>query len=140
MEKFVIYTLIDLDTLINVIDISKDNTNEYGNTIFKIIPLKMHPALQEIIKINKKLLKEMYDKLVEKLVSTKVQQSLLYLQQVTSIPRLYRRTNRNIPKEPSHYVIDATAPIAKFYRDYKVTMANKIETIMDVIIHQLSER
>lgn len=116
------------------------NISEFDNTIFKVIPSNIRPSLKQILNINDQLLDATYLKLQKQLVSFKVQQCAIYLQQVTSIPRLYRRTNRNVPKEPSNYVIEAVSPITKLYSSYNTIMGDKIVAVMDLIIARLSEQ
>ncbi len=43
---------------------------------------------------------------------------LPYLRQVSDIPRLYRRTNREVPSRPCAYVAALLAPVAAFRQEH----------------------
>ncbi|KAK4872144.1 hypothetical protein RN001_016268 [Aquatica leii] len=137
LEKIIIFALIDFKTLKSLIARSHNNLNDFDDTIFKIIPMNVRPAFNKILEINEQSLDQMYEKLQQHLVHFIVKQSIVHLQQVTSIPRLYRRTNRNLPQKPSNYVFDTVLPLADLHKKYNEIMGDDILPFLNSIITQL---
>ncbi|KAF5300358.1 hypothetical protein FQR65_LT00978 [Abscondita terminalis] len=79
-------------------------------------------------------------KLQSRLVHSVVQQSNVHLQQVTSIPRLYRRTNRNLPQKSSNYVLDTVSPLVNLHDKYRSVMGSDILVLLDLVITQLGHQ
>ena len=52
------------------------------------------------------------------IVKTITEKCLPYLRQVSDIPRLYRRTNRDIPSKPCTYLTTLLVPITSFRSDH----------------------
>ncbi len=59
--------------------------------------------------------------------------------QVSDIPRLYRRTNRDLPSKPCNYVISMLAPITSFKRDHQ-TAASEVDTILHTCLQGVFRR
>lgn len=137
LERFVIFALTDFAALEKLIVIPEQAFDE---SIFKIIPVNMRQPLIQLSRINKQLLETSHNKLQDLLVNSKVEQCGTHLQQVTAIPRLYRRTNRSIPKEPSNYIIEVVTPIIELHNTYNATTNNKIVSMMDLIIAKLGDQ
>ena len=53
--------------------------------------------------------------LTELIVKTVVSKSTPHLKSVSDIPRLYRRTNREIPSKPCPYVVSTILPVQEFF-------------------------
>ncbi|KAF2897808.1 hypothetical protein ILUMI_08364 [Ignelater luminosus] len=139
LEEFIVSALTDLDILKNLIGFSVEDVSALDHTILKIIPYKIRPPFKEMLNINKQLLNATYLKLQDQLIVYKEQQCLVYLRQVTSIPRSYRRTNKSVPTEPNSSVIEAVGVIIKLYSSYNKVMDDKIITLLDLLIIRLSE-
>lgn len=75
----------------------------------------MHHLLFEVQRSNAQLLRNHRKKIQDILVQIKVQECTEHLAKVDSIPRLYRRTNRNFPKDASQYVISAMNIVKNFH-------------------------
>ncbi|XP_047104185.1 conserved oligomeric Golgi complex subunit 2 isoform X3 [Schistocerca piceifrons] len=59
-------------------------------------------------------LKQQLPKVTQEIVSAVSHRSILQLKQVNDIPRLYRRTNREVPTKACSYVLQMLAPPTKF--------------------------
>ncbi|XP_013789772.1 conserved oligomeric Golgi complex subunit 2-like [Limulus polyphemus] len=75
--------------------------------------------LQETIKETTEQLKELPPKIGELVVNDIVFQCLQHLRMVSEIPRLYRKTNRDVPTKPSTYVQMVLRPLETFQNDNK---------------------
>ncbi|XP_050417131.1 conserved oligomeric Golgi complex subunit 2 [Patella vulgata] len=54
-----------------------------------------------------------------------IKQCSVYLKQVNDIPRLYRKTNREVPSKPSSYVTSLTKPLDVFLEEHSDSLAEK---------------
>ncbi|KAF5295318.1 hypothetical protein FQA39_LY13183 [Lamprigera yunnana] len=140
LEKFIFFSLFDMGKLKTLIGTPYQNLDEFDKTVFKIIPQNIRPTLNKIMELNTQLLNKMHEHLQQRFIYFKIQQLTIYLQQVTSIPRLYRRTNRNIPKKPSNYILETVSPIVELHRKYNEIMGDNMLTILDLIITQLGNQ
>lgn len=98
------------------------------------MPDNVKPVLVKVFKVNSKNITEASSKLQSNLINIKSKESFANLQNVASIPRLYRRTNRSAPKEASNYMIEAIKPILRFHNKFQSNMTNEIQVILDTII------
>uniref|UniRef100_H2YCH6 Conserved oligomeric Golgi complex subunit 2 n=1 Tax=Ciona savignyi TaxID=51511 RepID=H2YCH6_CIOSA len=57
------------------------------------------------------------DDLIKHIVTSLSSQSIAYLKQAQDVPRLFRKTNRPSPTDPSTYVNHLMKPIADFYEE-----------------------
>lgn len=67
----------------------------------------------------------------------------IYVKQISQIPRLFRKTNRNTPTVPSSYLALMSKPINNFYDSYKmeideIVMKRILSAIHILIIEELS--
>lgn len=56
--------------------------------------------------------------ITQEIVKELLSQSAFHLKQISDIPRLFRRTNREIPTKPCAYVKNALSFLSAFYDDY----------------------
>ena len=93
------------------------------STFFEEIVTPMIHELTEPLKLSlRTALLEGCDKLLllqpsltELIVKTVVSKSTPHLKSVSDIPRLYRRTNREIPSKPCPYVVSTILPVQEFF-------------------------
>lgn len=78
-------------------------------------------------------------KFQDNLIQLKLQESLNKLQDVTAVPRLYRRTNRVVPTEPSTYMISAVNPVVKFHEHHQKQLGDKTVKITNILVEKMSE-
>ncbi|KAK3718770.1 hypothetical protein QZH41_014037 [Actinostola sp. cb2023] len=72
-------------------------------------------ALQE--SLNK--LKEIVPKIEETIIQHVVKKASMGLDAARNIPRLYRRTNKEVPSKPSPFVAVVTKPLQEFQEEFK---------------------
>lgn len=93
------------------------------------------------MKINKTLLDKQLKNTQSVITKMKYKECMLHLSKVESIPRLYRRTNRNFPQEPSNYVVSAVDVFLKLNTTYKeYNTLDVFLSTMNVIIEQTSSQ
>lgn len=129
LERFLVYALIDVTALKSAIAAESE--------IFAVVHHEMRGLLKRMLQFNANLLEEYEQRLRQKLIDIKVQQCLGGLQMVSAIPRIYRRTNKSPPKEPSGYVTEVVGVITDFHGSNAELMDWRIS---DGLIFQLSER
>jgi hypothetical protein len=98
------------------------------------MPLNVKPVVDKVLLLNVNIITEVSSKLQNHLITVKTNESFTHLQNVAAIPRLYRRTNRNAPKEASNYMVEAIQPILNFYNKFKTVMKNELQDILDTVI------
>ncbi|XP_064622383.1 conserved oligomeric Golgi complex subunit 2-like [Lineus longissimus] len=64
-------------------------------------------------------LRDQVNKFDEYIISELTNQCLVHLKMVNDIPRLYRRTNREVPSKASSYVSTLTRPLVVFVEDHE---------------------
>ncbi|XP_041354010.1 conserved oligomeric Golgi complex subunit 2-like [Gigantopelta aegis] len=62
-----------------------------------------------------------------------ITQCSVYLKQVSDIPRLYRRTNREVPSKPSTYAGNLLKPLRLFVDEHRATLGDKQRH--DLLVH-----
>lgn len=67
-------------------------------------------------------------------------QCVTYLKQVSDIPRLFRRTKRDVPTKPCPYVKSAIIPLANFYVDYNKIIPETVILWLELTLSSLTER
>ncbi|XP_050519326.1 conserved oligomeric Golgi complex subunit 2 [Diabrotica virgifera virgifera] len=135
-EKFIMSSLIDFTFVENLLCPSLDNPSNVSTTIYGIISWVY--VIPNIIKANRKTIIRLQNILKSNLIKMKVDEICNQLQHVGSIPRLYRRTNRSSPKEPSSYMVDAVKPITTFHNEFTVVVKNRTTEILNDIILQVT--
>lgn len=137
-ERFLLHVVIDIGLLEKLLG------NEYNSvekSIYNIFPKSMHHLLLKVQKSNVQLLKNHRQKIQDIVVQMKVQECTEHLAKVDSIPRLYRRTNRSFPKDPSQYVISAMSVVKNFHStclEYKTD--HGIGAITELLIIKITEQ
>ncbi|XP_071080140.1 conserved oligomeric Golgi complex subunit 2-like isoform X1 [Haliotis cracherodii] len=68
-------------------------------------------------------------------------QCCVYLKQVSDIPRLYRRTNRDVPSKPSTYIISLGKPLKLFLDEHAEALGGKLRTgFLKTVFSSLAEQ
>lgn len=130
--------MIDLEQLKLLIG---NETLAVDNSVFKVFPKSTHHLLLQTMKINKTLLNNHLKKVQTVITKMKYKECMTHLSKVESIPRLYRRTNRNFPQEPSSYVISAVEVLLKLKSTYKdINTLDVFKATVNVIIEQTSSQ
>lgn len=137
-EEFLINALIDLESLKSMIG---NETLDVSNSVFKIFPKSTHSVLLQTMKINKILIDKHVKEVQEVITKMKYKECVTYLSKVESIPRLYRRTNRNFPQEASSYVVSAVDVLLKLNSNHKeINTLDVFLSTVNIIIEQTSSQ
>lgn len=95
---------------------------------------------QDAINESCEFLSTQLTSLSNQLVSLLTHQINLQLDSVKNVPRLYRRTNKEPPSEPSKYVLNAMIPLNKFASNATMLSENQRYGILSSSLGNLSER
>lgn len=137
-EEFLVSTLIDLESLKSLIG---NETVDIDESVFRVFPKSTHHLLVQAMKINKSLLGKHMNKIQTVITDMKYKECVSYLSKIESVPRLYRRTNRSFPHEPSSYVVSAVDVLLKFSLKYKELSSMDIfVSTLNIIIEQTSNQ
>lgn len=68
------------------------------------------------------------------------EQCVTYLKQVSDIPRLFRRTKRDVPTKPCPYVKSAIVPLVNFHADYNKIIPKTVILWLELTLSSLTER
>jgi hypothetical protein len=94
----------------------------------------MNISMQNMLELNKNL--------NDKIITIIVQQSCLQLKNANDIPRLYRRTNRELPKQASNYVKQAVECLTEFKDEWShyLTDEDLSTNYLQKIIDQICQK
>ncbi|XKL61899.1 hypothetical protein PGB90_001732 [Kerria lacca] len=127
---FLIYLYSDGNSLIKKFPILFDIVKErIGSNLSEQILNNMQKCLQESERNLQNILKNVENKVIE-LLSEK---NVLVVRQVSDIPRLYRRTNRETPTHPCTYVSSLFAPIHEMQKNHLSLASNWIPPVLSAI-------
>lgn len=137
-ERFLLHAVIDIELLENLL--GNEHTS-IEKSVYNIFPKSMYNLLVEVQKSNTQLLKNHCQKIHDIVVQMKVQECTEHLAKVDSIPRLYRRTNRSFPKDPSQYVVSAMGVIKNFHSTcVKHKASDGIAAITELLIIKITNQ
>ncbi|CAG9816969.1 unnamed protein product [Phaedon cochleariae] len=139
-EKFIMDSLADFRVVEKFLAADIIKFSDIENTVFKIVHHSMSQVILRVLKSNKGSIEKVQSHLTNHLVNIKFGNISSQLQNVASIPRLYRRTNRSTPKEPSTYMIEALKPIIVFQETFQDCMRTKTQDIVNKVILQVSQQ
>jgi len=76
----------------------------------------------------------------KEIVNELSEQCVTHLKQVSDIPRLFRRTKRDVPTKSCPYVKSAIVPLTNFYTDYNKIIPENIILWLELTLSSLTER
>lgn len=76
----------------------------------------------------------------KEIVNELSEQCVTHLKQVSDIPRLFRRTKRDVPTKPCSYVKSAMVPLTNFYTDYNKIIPENIILWLELTLSSLTGR
>ena len=82
-------------------------------------------------------LNELQQVLIDFIVKTKSNDCFNYLKNANDIPRLFRRTNRDIPKTASNYINLTVQVITDFRQTYALNKSNRQQEQIDKCIQSI---
>lgn len=95
-------------------------------------------CMESVIDTAKTSLYRCYNSVQKVLVNLIVVNARTTLLDINIIPRLYRRTNKNLPAKPSDYVVSALNPIIEFEKQLDDSFKDK-SVILNNIVSQCTE-
>lgn len=114
---------------------------DINNSVFKVFPQPTHHLLLQAMRVNRTLLDKHIKQVQTVITKMKYKECMLHLSKVESIPRLYRRTNRNFPQEASNYVVSACDVLLKLNTTYKeINTTDVFLSTTNVVIEQTSSQ
>ncbi|KAK9889171.1 hypothetical protein WA026_004452 [Henosepilachna vigintioctopunctata] len=137
LEKFIMNSLVDIKIILDLLG-NKENLGSSKN-IYAIFPKRMESVISKVFDNNHRILTEFSIKLSKRFVSAYLSKCSEQLQNVTAIPRLFRRTNRNPPREPSTYIVESVKPIWQFYEKNMDTDEDIVKYLLNEVILGISE-
>ncbi|XP_030755939.1 conserved oligomeric Golgi complex subunit 2 [Sitophilus oryzae] len=134
IDNFIIHCLFDLNAIGEQLAPRYRDVSDVDKTIFSIVNQNIWNILPKVFQQNEKVILSYKLVLEEYLIDTKNNECNTQLQNVTAIPRLYRRTNRNPPKEASAYMVNTVKPILHFYDKFRPKLGQELDEILNKII------
>ncbi|XP_056646986.1 conserved oligomeric Golgi complex subunit 2 isoform X3 [Diorhabda sublineata] len=139
-EQFIMNCLIDFSIVEKFMCPAIETPADINNTVYKILDSSVVILVPKIVKANLKSITNVLNLMKSSLVKMKVEEICYQLQHVEAIPRLYRRTNRSIPKEASPYMVEAVKPITTFHSAFQNVISHKSTEILNDIILQVTKQ
>lgn len=79
-------------------------------------------------------------RVTEEISNELLKQCVTHLKQVSDIPRLFRRTKRDVPTKPCAYVRNALASLISFHSDYKRVIPDNVNCWLELALSSLTEQ
>ncbi|XP_012532234.1 conserved oligomeric Golgi complex subunit 2 [Monomorium pharaonis] len=133
--NFLVYLYIDIEKLINALpsflQMVQSKIKDENVTISKLLEDSLGDTLKNLANLLPLITKEIVNELLEQCVT--------HLRQVSDIPRLFRRTKRDVPNKPCPYVRSAIIPLNSFYTDYSKIIPENTVLWLELTLSSLTE-
>ncbi|XP_076757318.1 conserved oligomeric Golgi complex subunit 2 isoform X1 [Xylocopa sonorina] len=133
--NFLICLYKDVEKFVNILpsllQTVKSKLKQESPTVLKMLK----DSLDETIKNFNTILPEITEEIVNELLK----QCVTHLKQVSDIPRLFRRTKRDVPTKPCAYVKNTLAFLINFRTDYKQVIPDNINYLLELALSSLTE-
>ncbi|XP_043265322.1 conserved oligomeric Golgi complex subunit 2 [Colletes gigas] len=121
--------------------------------MIKMLPFLLETARKKLKQQTPRVLKLLEDSLdettenlrtllpwvSEEIVNELLRQCVTHLKQVSDIPRLFRRTKRDVPTKPCAYVKNALAFLINFHSNYKKVIPDNVNCWLESAFSSLTE-
>lgn len=77
--------------------------------------------------------------ITEEIVNELLKQGIVHLKQVSDIPRLFRRTKRDIPTKPCAYVKSSLIFLINFHTEYKNVILDDVNYWLELALSSLTK-
>ncbi|KAF3428619.1 hypothetical protein E2986_03735 [Frieseomelitta varia] len=135
--NFLIYLYKDAEKFANVLpsllEIVRVKLKQEQKTPRVLTLLK--DSLDETVKNLKTISPQITNEIVDELLK----QCVTHLKQVSDIPRLFRRTKRDVPTKPCAYVKNALAFLVSFHTEYKMIIPDNVNYWLELTLSMLTE-
>ncbi|XP_046830503.1 conserved oligomeric Golgi complex subunit 2-like isoform X2 [Vespa crabro] len=132
---FLIYLYCDVEKFVNGLP-----------NLLRIVQLKnpnQNPAtfklLEDCLTETSKTITMILQLTTEEIVNELIMHCVIYLKQVSDIPRLYRRTNREVPTKPCAYVKNALSFLTNFRTNYNDFVPTNVTIWLQLALSLLTE-
>ncbi|XP_066259923.1 conserved oligomeric Golgi complex subunit 2 isoform X2 [Euwallacea similis] len=139
IDLFFFNVITDFSIVKSLVAPNCENGAQMENTIFAIIESDMRTEMQNVFDVNEEIISSSHKAFSDYFATSKITECISQLQNVTAIPRLYRRTNRHPPKEASSYVVEAVKPITVLIDKFGSNLHQIAET-MEIVITEITGR
>ncbi|KAL6266886.1 hypothetical protein P5V15_003714 [Pogonomyrmex californicus] len=133
--NFLVYLYIDIEKLINTLPsflkMVQSKIKDENATISKLLEDSLGETSKNLANLLPLVTKEIVNELSEQCVT--------HLKQVSDIPRLFRRTKRDVPTKPCPYVKSAIVPLSNFYADYNKLIPENVILWLELTLSSLTE-
>ncbi|XP_046424496.1 conserved oligomeric Golgi complex subunit 2 [Neodiprion fabricii] len=134
--QFLVFLYTDIEKLmknmpsfLEVVWSKVTSTNSTLKKIFEDCSAESEKNLQSTLPL-------ITDEIMKELMS----QSAIHLKQVSDIPRLFRRTNREVPTKPCTYVSHVIEPLTNFYMEYNSAIPGLVTKLLESTVSLVSEQ
>ncbi|XP_017793431.1 PREDICTED: conserved oligomeric Golgi complex subunit 2 [Habropoda laboriosa] len=133
--NFLICLYKDLERFVNMLpsllEIARSKLKQETPIVLKLLK----DSLDETIKN----LKTVCPQITEEIVNELLKQCVTHLKQVSDIPRLFRRTKRDVPTKPCAYVKNTLQFLVKFHADYKKVIPENVNNWLELALSSLTK-
>lgn len=133
--NFLICLYKDAEKFINILpsllEIARIKLKEETPTVLKLLK----DSLDETIKNLKKI----WPDITKEIVNELLKQCVVHLKEVNDIPRLFRRTKRDIPTKSCAYIKNTLAFLINFHADYKKIIPDDVNYWLQLTLSSLTE-
>lgn len=112
---------------------------EVARSKLKLVTPTVSKLLEDSLGETIKNLKMIWPKITEEIVNELLKQCVTHLKQVSDIPRLFRRTKRDVPTKPCPYVKNSLAFLINFHTDYKKIIPEDVNDWLRLALSSLTE-
>nr|XP_034193274.1 conserved oligomeric Golgi complex subunit 2 [Osmia lignaria] len=122
-----------------------------SSLLLNMIQSKLERTTEKILKLLKgctildsfdetiKNLETILPQITEEIVNELLKQSVVHLKQVSDIPRLFRRTKRDIPTKPCAYVKNSLIFLINFHREYNEVLLDDVNRWLELALSSLTK-
>ncbi|XP_076243108.1 conserved oligomeric Golgi complex subunit 2 isoform X1 [Calliopsis andreniformis] len=115
-------------------------------SLLEIVRWKLKKPTQTVVKLLKdslcettKNLESILPEITNEIVNELLNPCIIHLKQVSDIPRLFRRTKRDVPTKPCAYVKNALAFLISFHTDYNKVIPENVRYWLITALSVLTE-
>ncbi|CAL7940909.1 unnamed protein product [Xylocopa violacea] len=133
--NFLICLYKDADKFVNILpsllQTVKSKLKQESPTVLKVLKDSLDETIKNFNTIRPQITEEIVNELLKQCVT--------HLKQVSDIPRLFRRTKRDVPTKPCAYVKNTLAFLINFRTDYKQVIPDNINYLLELALSSLTE-
>ncbi|XP_014468152.1 PREDICTED: conserved oligomeric Golgi complex subunit 2 [Dinoponera quadriceps] len=133
--NFLVYLYTDIEKLVNALpsflQMVQSKVKDGNVTISKLLEDSLSETSKNLANFLPSVTREIVNELSEQCVT--------HLKQVSDIPRLFRRTKRDVPTKPCPYVKSAMIPLTNFHVDYNKIIPETVALWLELTLSSLTE-